>query len=241
MKLYGLLGKKLSHSFSSNFFNAYFLENQIAAEYKNFELKQIDDVSNVFELKPQGLNVTIPYKEKIIPYLDDLDEVAHKIRAVNTICFDGTRKIGRNTDVVGFKRMIQPFLTSKHERAVIFGTGGASKAVAYVLEQIGIDVVFISRKPCRERNIFSYSDINENMLRSCKLLINTTPVGMYPKEMEVIKLPFTELNEEHLVVDLIYNPEQTLFLKRARENGAEVLNGSSMLKEQALESWRLWN
>ena len=241
MKLFGLLGKELTHSFSPNFFSAYFLENQIAAEYKNFELKQIEDVSNVFKLKPQGLNVTIPYKEKIIPFLDELDEVAHKIRAVNTICFDGDRKIGRNTDVVGFKRMIQPFLTSKHERAVIFGTGGASKAVSYVLEKIGVDVIFISRENFEADNFFTYKDINIQMIKSCKMLINTTPLGMFPSMNDCVELPFESLTDEHLVVDLIYNPEQTLFLKRARENGAEVLNGSSMLKEQALESWRLWN
>ena len=241
MNLFGLVGKNLSHSFSPRFFKKLFVEKNISAEYKTFEISDISLIKQVFDLQPKGLNVTIPYKETIIPFLDDLDEIARKISAVNTICFEDKRIIGRNTDVIGFKRMLQPFLTSKHERAVVFGTGGAAKAVNHVLEQIGVDVIFISRNFDNRENFFRYQDVNSQMLKSCKLLINTTPVGMYPHINNQIALPYNELTEEHLVVDLIYNPEETMFLKYAKENGAQILNGTSMLSEQALESWLIWN
>ena len=140
----------------------------------------------------------------------------------------------------GFKQSIKPFLTNKHEKALVIGTGGAAKAVAYVLKEIGIEVLYISRTP-KKRNEFGFEDINEYMLKACKLIVNTTPVGMFPNDHETIPFPFSFLTSEHLVVDLIYNPEETLFLKEAKANGAMILNGASMLKEQALKSWDIWN
>lgn len=241
MRLFGVVGKHLGHSFSPSFFADYFKTHKIDAEYKAFEIDNIAKIENIFQRNPSGLNVTIPYKESIIPYVDELDEIARTIQAVNTVCFEDGKIVGRNTDAIGFKRMVQPFLTSRHERAMIIGTGGASKAVQYVLRAIGIDIIFISRSKKEGNNYFLYEDINAQMLRSCKLIIHTTPVGMYPAIKDSILMPFEVLTEDHLVIDLIYNPEQTLFLKNAKENGAQTLNGLSMLQEQALESWRLWN
>ncbi len=240
-ELFGLIGKSLEHSFSPAFFNKYFNENHINAEYRLFEIPQISSVLEVFEINPKGLNVTIPYKEQIIPYLDDLDSVAGEIGAVNVIQFDNGKKIGFNTDVYGFRQSIKPFLTYKHERALIFGTGGASKAVAYVFKSIGIDVFFISNNPNDRQNHFSYLELNEFMIASCKVIVNCTPVGTFPNTNEFINIPFKALTQDHLVIDLIYNPPMSVFLQKAQNAGSTILNGSSMLKEQALKSWEIWN
>lgn len=238
MTKFGLIGKSLGHSFSKEFFTNYFQERQIDAIYENIELDSIEDFEKV-KSDFNGFNVTIPYKEAVIPFLDDLDPVAQNIGAVNTIKRIGDRFIGYNTDAFGFHQSIKPFLTNKHERALILGTGGASKAVAYVLEELGIDVFYISRKPVGERQ-YSWGEINDQMIRSCKLIVNCTPLGMYPKVEQCPEIPFKELTSDHLVVDLIYNPEKTRFLQSAEENGASILNGGSMLKEQALRSYSIW-
>lgn len=240
-ELYGLLGKSLSHSFSPKFFSQFFLDKNIQASYELFEISDIKDCSNVFDLNPNGLNVTIPYKENIITYLDDLDPIAREIGAVNVIKFHNGKKIGYNSDVFGFHQSIKPFLTFHHERALILGTGGASKAVAHVFKSIGIDVFYISQNPNNRPNHFSYSDINERMVSSCKVIVNCTPVGTFPKSEEFIPIPFNALSSDHLVIDLIYNPPLTTFLSKSQDAGATVLNGSSMLKEQALKSWEIWN
>lgn len=239
MKHYALIGRSLGHSFSRDFFTAYFEENQINADYSNLELMEIDQF-NAEKLKFDGFNVTIPYKESIILFLDEMDSVAAEVGAVNTIKIQGGKTIGYNTDVIGFANMIKPFLTNKHERALIFGTGGASKAVQHVLENLGIDCCFVSREQQRE-NVFSYDDVNDLMVRAFKLIINTTPVGMYPNVDEVLEIPYYSITDEHLVIDLIYNPDKTEFLKRSEEQGATVLNGLSMLKEQAIAAYKIWN
>jgi shikimate dehydrogenase len=241
MRKFGLIGKSLSHSFSKAFFEDYFSSNNIEATYSNFEFKNEEELT-VFlkEQKVDGCNVTIPYKETIIPFLDELSEEATAVGAVNTIHLVNNRWIGYNTDVFGFKQSIKPFLTNRHEKALILGTGGAAKAVAYVLKEIGIEVLFVSRSP-KGKNQFGYADINEYMIHACKLIVNATPIGMYPNVDECVVFPFPNLTEEHLVVDLIYNPEETMFLKQSRENHATILNGASMLKEQALKSWAIWN
>lgn len=238
MDRYGLIGNKLGHSFSKEFFTRFFQKEKIDATYTNIELENLVDIIEIAQ-KFKGLNVTIPYKEQILPYLDEVDPVAQEIGAVNTIQTRNGKLKGYNTDVFGFHQSIKPFLTNKHERAIIFGTGGASKAVNYVLEKIGIDVLFISRTPMGI-NQFQLQDVNEHMLRACKLLVNCTPVGMYPKMEEVLDIPFQYLTDEHLVVDLIYNPTKTVFLQKAEENGATILNGESMLREQAMKSWEIW-
>lgn len=237
MKRYGLIGKHLSHSFSKSFFEDYFEKNGIEASYENVELDDISEFNNLELLN--GYNVTIPYKETIIPLLDDLDFKAQKIGAVNTIAFRDGKKIGFNTDVTGFANSIKPFLTNQHERALILGTGGASKAVVHVLENLGIECALVSRN--EQKGDFTWDDINELMIDAFKLIVNTTPVGMYPKSDELLALPYKAMSEKHLAIDLIYNPAETLFLKEARANGATALNGLSMLREQALAAYQIWN
>jgi shikimate dehydrogenase len=240
-KLFGLLGKTLKHSFSPDFFNSYFHEHQIDAEYRLFEIDTIQQVTAIFDLNPSGFNVTVPYKEQIIPFLDELDESAKAIGAVNVVAIENGKKIGYNTDAFGFHQSIKPFLTFHHERALIFGTGGSSKAVAHVFKSIGLDVIFVSRNSSADSNQFNYSDVNETMIAACKVIVNCTPVGMYPNIDESIQIPFQALTEDHLVIDLIYNPPLTKFLSKAQESGATILNGASMLREQALKSWEIWN
>ena len=241
MKVYGLVGKTLQHSFSANFFSDYFANENIVAKYQNFEIEAVDHIQSVFDLKPAGLNVTIPYKESVLPYLDELDPLARTIGAVNTIVFDGNHKIGYNTDVFGFQQSIKPFLTNQHERAIIFGTGGAAKAVAFVLQEIGIDVLFVSRKASGIPKHFDYSAVNSHMINACKLIINCTPVGTHPHIDECLDIPYESMGIEHLAIDLIYNPTETQFLKKAKAQGASIMNGESMLKTQAMKSWALWN
>jgi shikimate dehydrogenase len=240
MKTYGLIGKTLGHSFSKNFFEAYFKEHQIEAQFLNFELGDILEIKRVFDTQPSGLSVTIPYKESIIPFLDELSADAKEIGAVNCVQFLGGKTIGHNTDAFGFHQSVKPFLTNKHERALILGTGGASKAVAYVLKGLGIDVIYISRNPEGPKQ-FSYEEINIHMLNACKLIVNCTPVGTYPDLEEEIAFPYEFLTDDHLVVDLIYNPPLTHFLAKSKNAGATVLNGEAMLKHQALRSWKIWN
>ena len=238
---YGLIGKNLEHSFSANFFKLFFDKNDIRATYSNFDLVSIKDLNQLFERNNfKGLNVTIPYKQEIIPYLDELTDDASKIGAVNVIQFKDGKKIGHNSDSFGFHQSIKPFLTNLHERALIIGTGGASKAVEFVFRSLGIDVVFISRNP-REENHFSYDEINNHMLNACKVIVNCTPIGTFPNNDDLINFPYPYLTTDHLVVDLIYNPSKTKFLEKSQEYGATILNGESMLHQQALKAWEIWN
>jgi len=237
---YGLLGKTLGHSFSKAFFENYFSENNIAAVYSNFELTDIVEIESVFEQNISGLNVTIPYKELVIPFLDELSEEARRIGAVNVIQFKNGKRIGHNTDAFGFHQSIKPFLTNMHERAILLGTGGASKAVEFVFKSIGLDVIHISRNPSGNKQ-FSYSEVNEHMVKACKVIVNCTPLGTFPKIDECVDFPFQFLTKDHLVVDLIYNPKKTKFLEQAQHYDATILNGESMLMEQALKSWEIWN
>ena len=243
MKVYGLIGKSLKHSFSQAYFENKFKDQKIEnTVYRNFEFEHIDEVkvklSEIKELK--GLNVTIPYKSSIIPYLDKVDEIVERIGAVNTIKIDNNgRWIGYNTDVYGFTTTLKPFLTNRHEKALILGTGGASKAVEYALRQLNISVIKVSRT--KGKADLTYTDLNENVFKACKLIINTTPLGTWPNVGESPNIPFTFLSPEHLVYDLIYNPEKTLFLTRAESAGATIMNGINMLKLQAERSWEIWN
>ena len=239
MKKYGLIGKSLQHSFSKNFFAKYFEQHGIDAVYENIELASIDSFNSVKE-NFEGFNVTIPYKESIIPFLDELDSVAAEIGAVNTIKRSNGKWIGYNTDAYGFAQSIKPFLTNRHERAMIIGTGGAAKAVAYSLENLGIDVLYITRNP-QEDFQFGYDEVNEQMISVCKLIVNCTPLGTHPNVNEAPNIDLSGLTEEHLVVDLIYNPAKTLFLTKAEEKGASIMNGLSMLELQALKSYEIWS
>lgn len=239
-KIYGLIGKSLSHSFSKQYFEKKFEKLQLNAVYDNYELRDIGMFDELVKNQPNGLNVTIPYKEQIIPFLDDLSREAEEIRAVNTIQFINGRKIGHNTDAFGFHQLIKPFFKSRHERAVILGTGGASKAVEYVLTKLGCDVIFLSRNPTKPDE-FAYEEAGELMFRSHKLIVNTTPLGTYPNIHEIPPIPTQFFNTDHLVVDLIYNPEKTQLLKEASLKGATVLNGLTMLEQQAEKAWQIWN
>lgn len=240
MKKFGLIGKTLGHSFSQKFFTDYFEKHEVEAEYQNFELAEISEIVPLLSSDIRGLSVTIPYKQDIIPFLDELSEVALKVGAVNCVEFKNGKTIGHNTDAYGFQQSIKPFLTNQHERAMIIGTGGASKAVEYILKNLGISPIFISRHP-KKQNEFRYDEINNHMLNACKLIVNTTPVGTFPNVNDCIEIPFEFLTPQHLVVDLIYNPEKTQFLQRSEDAGAQILNGESMLKEQALKAWLIWS
>ena len=241
MQTFGLVGSSLTHSFSPKFFNEFFKKNYIDAKYELYELKEIGEISKVFEKQPSGLNVTIPFKEVIMPFLDEIDDAAIKIGAVNTIAFNGNLKLGFNTDIIGFRQSIKPFLTNQHERALLIGTGGSAKAVSWTLKNIGLDVFFISRSPVGKTKTFGFDEINAEMIRACKLIINCTPIGMFPNTTQTINLPYTDLTSDHLVIDLIYNPAETNFLREAKKHGAVTLNGETMLHQQALASWKIWN
>lgn len=241
MRKFGLLGKTLNYSFSKSFFTNFFENENIDAVYDNYEIQSVNEVEELFLMNDfSGLNVTIPYKEQVIPFLDEVSETANSIGAVNVIQFLNGKKIGHNTDAYGFHQSIKPFLTNKHERALILGTGGASKAVSYVFKSLGVDVIHISRNPEGNKQ-FSYEDINEHMLKACKVIVNCTPVGTFPNVEESVYFPFEHLTDEHLVIDLIYNPTETLFLRESKRFGATTLNGESMLKHQALKAWEIWN
>ncbi len=239
IKKYGLIGKELRHSFSPKYFKEKFTKEKILnTEYHLFPLKKIE---NIFELLKnetiQGLNVTIPYKESIIPFLDKLDKTAKDIEAVNTIQIKKNRLIGFNTDVIGFEKSLKPLLKKHHKKALIFGSGGASKAVVFVLNKLGIPFRIVSRKP----TTLQYSEINKTLLKEFTILINTTPLGMFPQVDSKPKIDYKGINKNHLVYDLIYNPLETSFLKEAKNKGAIIKNGLEMLEIQAEESWKIWN
>ena len=241
MRKFGLIGKTLHHSFSKTFFKDFFEKEKIDATYSNFELGEIEEIQSLLDSNSiSGLNVTIPYKQAVMPFLDGLSTEAKAIGAVNVIQFKDGQYIGHNSDAFGFHQSIKPFLTNLHERALVIGTGGASKAVEYVFKSLGIDVISISRNPKGDKQ-FCYEEINEHMLKACKVIVHCTPVGTFPNEKEVIPFPFEFLSKDHLVVDLIYNPTKTRFLQLAEDNGATILNGESMLQQQAIKAWEIWN
>jgi shikimate dehydrogenase len=241
---FGLIGKSLNHSFSKIYFEKKF-ENLGLKNYNYYliEINSLNDFKNKISLfkNLKGLNVTIPYKEAIIPFLDELNETAKEIGAVNCIKIIDNRLIGYNTDVYGFAQSIKPFLDTNHQRALILGNGGAAKAVEYALKKIGIEVYFVSSKIKKTKNTFFYNEINELVFNAFHLIINTSPLGMHPKENESPNLPYHLFTPNHLAFDLIYNPEQTLFLEQAKKYGALTINGLSMLQLQAEKSWDIWN
>ena len=236
MKTYGLIGKNISYSFSRNYFNNKFNnENILNSQYINFDIDNLSELNNIFNIN-YGFNVTIPYKETIIPYLDSLDFNAEKIGAVNTIKIENGKKIGFNTDWIGFKKSIEPLLKSHHTKALILGTGGASKAVIYALDQLQIKTLIVSRN-----GKTSYEDLSEEIILNHTIIINCTPVGTFPNVDSAPEIPYNFITNNHLVYDLIYNPAETLFLKKCKEEGAVIKNGLEMLEIQAEESWKIWN
>lgn len=240
MKTYGLIGQSLAHSFSPNFFKEKFEREQIEdAQYLSFPLNSILDFPKLIkEYQLSGLNVTIPYKQEVIPFLDDLSEEAKAIRAVNCIAFNNGSLTGYNTDIIGFEKSISPLINKGHSQAMVLGSGGAAQAVIYVLGKLNIPSVLVSRR--NEAEFISYEEA-ESRLNEFPIIINTTPLGMHP---DLNACPFKSMEgmgKEHLVYDLIYNPQTTRFLALAAERGATIKNGQEMLEIQAIESWKIWN
>ena len=241
MKLFGLIGHTISHSFSKVFFdNKFEKENLSDCRY---DLMDLGSIKEVISLKANnkifGLNVTIPYKKTILPFLDSISEEAKKIGAVNTIKIKDGKWIGYNTDVIGFEKTLMPLLNPAIKKALVLGSGGAYSAVKYVLDNLGISCSQVSR--ISHSALFHYNDITKSVLNDHPLIINTTPLGMFPDVNQMPDIPFHHLQPFHLVYDLIYNPEETLLLKNASFIGCKVKNGLEMLQIQAEESWKIWN
>jgi shikimate dehydrogenase len=245
MDHYGLIGYPLGHSFSMSFFNDKFEAEKIDAKYLNFEIASIEEFKIILKNNPnlKGLNVTIPYKEQIIPFLDQLSENVKFIGAVNVIKIErikGKIKLtGFNSDIIGFQGSIEPLLKDHHQRALILGTGGSAKAIFYGLEQLGIASTFVSREKKNE-NTLNYNELTPEVLHSNTIIVNCTPVGMWPHVDECPNIPYEWVTDKHLLYDLLYNPNETLFMKLGRERGARVKNGLEMLLLQAFASWDFW-
>ncbi len=242
-KLLGLIGYPLTHSFSQQYFSQKFKNEKITGyEYRNFPIANLDDFLVLLQQHPHivGLNVTIPYKEKILQYADYQDVIVTKIGATNTLLIDLDGKIkAYNTDVTGFFQSFVKHLKPHHQKALILGTGGASKAVAYVLNQLKIPFYKVSRNPSNNQQI-AYGDLNKNVMKEHQIIINTTPVGTFPAHHKKPTIPYEFIGSKHFFYDLVYNPEQTLFLKEARKRGADFCNGLEMLKLQAEAAWQIW-
>lgn len=241
---FGLLGKSLKHSFSKSYFEKKFHDNGLNGHsYQNFELASIEEFPGLLRQNPdlRGMNVTNPYKESVMQFMDELSPEATEIGAVNCIKIVNNRLIGFNTDAYGFAQSIKPFLDNNHERALILGTGGAAKAVAYALQKTGLEVYFVSSSAKTKQNTFLYPEINGHVMAAFKLVVNATPLGMHPEEDTCAPLPYHLFTKTHLAYDLVYNPEKTVFLKRAHANGAVIMNGLSMLHLQAEKSWEIWS
>jgi shikimate dehydrogenase len=242
-KKFGLIGKDISYSFSKKYFTEKFAQDLYEdCSYENFDILNIEDFPSVLKNNPnlKGLNVTIPYKESIIPYLDTVSDKAFQIGAVNVIRFTKKGNLkGYNSDWFGFKKSLEPLLQAHHKKALILGTGGAAKAVAFALDQLGITYSFVSREA--NPNTIDYSLINATTFDNHQIIINCTPVGTSPNTKEFPPIPYTYFSNQHIAFDLIYNPEETEFLKKAKKQGAIIKNGYEMLVYQAEKAWKIWN
>lgn len=244
MRKFGLIGKTLVHSFSKKYFTEKFEREAVDANYELYSMANVDSLRQfVQEHSLCGLNVTIPYKQDVIPLLDEIDIEAQMVGAVNVIKIkrDGERLClkGFNTDIVGFRNSLKPLLKPWHTSALVLGTGGASKAVLYVLENLGIAARCVSRQ--KREGMLTYETLDADVMRRNTLIVNTTPLGTFPNVDTCPDIPYRLLTEKHLLFDLVYNPEQTLFMKKGLQNGAAVKNGYEMLVGQAEASWRIWN
>ena len=246
MDLYGIIGNPLTHSFSPKFFNEKFDRENIDAEYVKFEISDIalfpEIVKSHENLK--GMNVTLPYKQSVMQYLDDLDQQAKEIGAINVIKIirdNGNVTLkGYNSDIIGFQNSISPLINKEdHKKALVLGTGGASKAVLKGLQNLGLEVAFVSR--ASKQGMFTYADLDDKIISEFKVIVNASPVGMHPKIEEAPDIPYKLLSSKHLLYDLVYNPSETKFMKLGKENGAVVKNGEEMLVLQAIPAWEIWN
>lgn len=245
MDKYGLIGYPLGHSFSKSYFNEKFENEGINAEYINFEIPTLDSLPEILASNPElkGLNVTIPYKEKVISYLDSISREARAIGAVNVIRVDhkgnDTYLKGFNSDVIGFTKSIEPLLERFHKKALILGTGGASKAINFGLKSLGLETVFVSR--FERPGTIQYSQITPDIIQEYNVIVNCTPCGMYPRIDECPQLPYEAMTSKNILYDLLYNPDETLFMKKGAQHGATVKNGLEMLLLQAFASWEFWH
>ena len=245
MDKYGIIGYPLGHSFSRNYFNEKFQNEGLDAEYINFEIPSIDDLPEVLASNPElkGLNVTIPYKEKVISFIDTMSPEARAIGAVNVIKIEhgdkGTTLKGYNSDAIGFIKSIEPILRNYHKKALVLGTGGAAKAVNYGLKALGLETVMVSRY--ERAGTIQYENVTPDVVKEYNVIVNCTPCGMYPNIDECPKLPYEALDSHNLLYDVIYNPDNTLFMKKGAAQGATVKNGLEMLLLQAFSTWNFWN
>jgi shikimate dehydrogenase len=242
MRLFGLIGYPLSHSFSKRYFSEKFEKEGISdCRYELFSIPTIDDFRNVLDRHPDlnGINVTIPYKEQVLSFLDEADETVKKIKACNCISIRNGRLKGYNTDVTGFERSLKEKLQQHHIKALILGAGGAAKAVEFVMQKLGIEYKNVSRKP--SVNNYSYEQLTPGNIADHMLIINTTPLGTYPGVNEAPPIPYGAISSRHYLFDVVYNPEKSLFLQKGEEKGAAIKNGYDWLLIQAEESWKIWN
>lgn len=236
-KTYGLIGRNIAYSFSPKYFTAKFERENIPAEYKLFDLAEISEVENLLKSGISGLNVTIPYKQEVIPFLDEITGAANEINAVNTIQLKNGKCIGHNTDVIGFRDSIAPLLKEHHRKALILGTGGASKAVKYVFSELDIAFKVVSRS----LGDFTYDELTPEIVEAYQIIVNCTPLGTSPNVDKCPDLPYDAITSQHLAYDLIYNPSETKFLQQAKAQGATIKNGLEMLEKQAEAAWDIWN
>ncbi len=242
MRIYGIIGYPLGHSFSKKYFTEKFVKEGIGdATYEVFPLKKIDDLKELLQ-NPQlcGFNITIPYKQSVLSYLDDRTNLPKTLNACNCIKIDNGKLSGYNTDIIGFEKSILPQLKNYHTHALILGNGGATEAVKFVLTKLNIAFKVVSRK-LRDGSDLTYADLNEKIITSHPLIINTTPLGTFPNVDECADIPYQYLSPKHFLYDLVYNPTETLFLQKGKKHGASIKNGYDMLVIQAEESWRIWN
>lgn len=243
MNKLGLLGKNISYSFSRAYFKEKFDNEQITdTTYENFDIEHIDLLPSIIQNNKdlKGLNVTIPYKEAVIPFLDKVNKKAQAIGAVNTIRI--TRKgklVGYNTDCYGFKKTLKPFLKPQHKKALILGTGGASKAIAFTFRELGISYDYVSRNPSKGV-LYTYDSLSEEIIKQHQIIVNCSPLGTFPNVEDCPRIPYNAITENHILFDLIYNPEETKFLKLGKERKATIINGLPMLKLQAEKAWSIW-
>ena len=244
MNLYGLIGYPLTHSFSEQYFSGKFArEGLVDCAFKAFPITSIHDLPVLLKANCllKGLNVTIPYKEQVLQYVTTLSDEVKIIGAANTIKISGDNLVAFNTDIIGFEKSFVELLKPHHKKALVLGTGGASKAVQFVLKKLNIEFLLVSRNESLKSNLINYSNLTEEIMRQYQVIINCTPSGMWPNDNDCPDIPYNFITPDHYVFDLIYKPAKTLFLKKAEEQGATIKNGYEMLIIQAEESWKLWN
>ena len=243
MRLFGLIGYPLSHSFSKKYFTKKFEQEGLTdCRYELFPIATITELPGILNTNPgiEGLNVTVPYKHQVLSFLHSTNNIPEAVRACNCIQIKDGKLIGYNTDVIGFEKSFTPLLKPQHKKTLVLGNGGAAAAVVSVLKKLSIDLIIVSRE-LHGNSSLTYRDIDEQVMKECNIIINTTPLGMYPNEKSCPSIPYQFISEQHLLYDLVYNPAKTLFLQKGEELGAAIKNGEEMLMLQAEESWRIWN